>query len=389
VPRLTPGTRLGVALGALALLLAGLVGLGVRAYDGNVSALLHLYRPAVEPFDVPPGLVLYEDGGYDGMKVWLVARGLPRVLGVGGEGEGPLFAETYRYQRVLLPALGLLVAGGDEDRLPAALLAINVVAVLATFALFVVATGRWSLHALALATNPAALLGVVYVLTEPLAILCTTAFLVVWRRGGERVSAAAAIPLALALLARETTLFVTLPLAAFLALRRQWRDVAFTLASTLPFAAWSAFLAFRFAEVSLEGSTRMVNLPLSGSLALLADLANGVTVYGLSALAFLVLVALPVLVFTVSRVLREGAGAGATTVMLASLVGLLFCLDAHIWSVLTAVGRVVPSLYPVFAFAALEKDGPLERAASAGMILVGVVGAVGVALTVHPFTISR
>lgn len=383
---MTLGTRLGVALGALALLLAGLVGLGVRAYDGNVSALLHLYRPAVEPFDVPPGLVLYEDGGYDGMKVWLVARGLPRVLGV--EGEGPLFAETYRYQRVLLPALGMFVAGGDDDRLPAALLAINVVAVLATFALFVVATGRWSLHALALATNPAALLGVVYVLTEPLAILCTTAFLVVWRRGGERVSAAAAIPLALALLARETTLFVTLPLAVLLASRRQWRDVALTLASTLPFAAWSAFLAFRFAEVSLEGSTRMVNLPLSGSLALLADLANGVTVYGLSALAFLVLVALPVLVFTVSRVLREGTGAGALTVMLASLVGLLFCLDAHIWSVLTAVGRVVPSLYPVFAFAALEKDGPLERAASAGMILVGVVGAVGVALTVHPFTIS-
>lgn len=387
MPHLTPGTRLGVALGALALLLAGLVGLGVRAYDGNVSALLHLYRPAVEPFEVPPGLVLYEDGGYDGMKVWLVARGLPRVLG--GEGEGPLFAETYRYQRVLLPALGLLVAGGDDDRLPAALLAINVVAVLATFALFVVATGRWSLHALALATNPAALIGVVYVLTEPLAILCTTAFLVDWRRRGERVSTSSAVLLALALLARETTLFVTLPLAVLLASRRRWRDVALTLASTLPFAAWSAFLAFRFAEVPLEGSSRMVNLPLSGALALLVDLANGVTVYGLSALAFLVLVALPVLVFTVSRVLREGAGAGATTVMLASLVGLLFCLDAHIWSVLTAVGRVVPSLYPVFAFAALEKDGPLERAASAGMILVGLVGTVGVALTAHPFTISR
>jgi hypothetical protein len=387
VSRLTLRVRLGLALGAVGLLLVGLVGLGVRAYDGNVSALLHLHRPAVEAFDVPPGLVLHEDGGYDGMKVWLVARSLPRLFGA--DGDGPLFAETYRYQRVLLPALGMFVAAGDERRLPAALLAINVGAVLATLALFVLATGRVDVHALALAVNPAALIGVVYVLTEPLAILCTTAFLVVYRRGGERVSTMAAILLSLALLARETMLFITLPLAALLAWRRQWQDAVLALASTLPFIAWSVFLSLRFAEVPLGGSAGMVNLPFSGPLALLVDLASGVTLYGLSALAFLVLVALPLLAFTASRVVREGAGAGSSTVMLASLVGLLFCLDGHIWSVLTAVGRVVPSLYPVFAFVALEKDGPLERAASAGMILVGVVGAVGIALVAHPFTISR
>jgi len=50
---------------------------------------------------------------------------------------------------------------------------------------------------------------------------------------------------------------------------------------------------------------------------------------------------------------------------------------------------VVPSLYPVFAFAG-TREGRLRRARGfAGMILVGVVGAVGVALTAQPFTISR
>jgi len=77
------------------------------------------------------------------------------------------------------------------------------------------ASTRWPL-----VTNPAALIGVLYVLTEPLAILCTTAFLVDWRRRDERVATWTAILLALALLARETTLFVHASSRAVLALRR-------------------------------------------------------------------------------------------------------------------------------------------------------------------------
>ncbi|MBI5503412.1 MAG: hypothetical protein HY899_01315 [Deltaproteobacteria bacterium] len=377
-----------VSLLGAALALATLAGLGVRGYGGNVSALLHVYRPFGEQFAMPPGTVLYEDGGYDGMHYYQVARSLPALVGAHATGEVPLFDETYRYQRILLPAAAFVAAAGSEERLPAAILLINVVAIVATMALFIRATGAVSVHAFALVANPAALIGVLYSLSEPLALLCTTAFLATVLRGKGTLTPAGALLLALALLARETTLLVTLPLAALFVCRCQWRDAALALASLIPAALWQGFLLLRFGSLALERSARTLALPLSGPAALVLDTLREPTLYGLSALAFLLLIALPIALIAIERCFREWRSPSVTTVLLASLTLSLFCLHPEIWSVITAVGRVVPALYPVFAFAAAQSDTPRDRAASAAMIVVSGVAAVGVALVRHPFTLS-
>lgn len=374
-------------------LVALVIALGVRPYGGNLTALLRADRDFAETYRFPPGIVLFE-GGYDGMLFYQVARDLPRVIADGADaatGESdraPIFDESYRYQRVLLPVLALALSGGDESRLPLAMIAVDAASLMAALLLFTAATGGLTVHGLALAANTAALTGLLYCVAEPLSILLATASLLLWRRRGERVTGGVAVLLALAQLARETAMLVALPLAAASLLARRWKDAAYATAALAPAAAWNRFLGLRFGSDPLERSGVSIDFSFAGLRALFADLAGGPSIYGLSAFAFLVAVALPMLLYCARRAREEGMRPGALNLMLGAHLAVLFLLNQYIWDALTGVGRVLPSLYVVYAMMAAPRDGAFERALSLAIAAIGVVGTVGVALIAHSYSVS-
>ena len=60
--------------------LFALILLTISRFDWNVSALLHVSRDFGQVYSVPPGTVLYEDGGYDGMLYYQISRDIPEIF---------------------------------------------------------------------------------------------------------------------------------------------------------------------------------------------------------------------------------------------------------------------------------------------------------------------
>src|SRR3989344_4479033 len=141
-------TLLGITLVLIALVL-----LAISRYDWNVSALLHVSRDFGGTYDVPEGTVLYEDGGYDGMLYYQLARDIPEILG----GGALAYDNAYRAQRVLFPLFGFLLSFGKDVLLPYALLIINITSVLGALALAFAYERKVSMSALSIVLNPAAL----------------------------------------------------------------------------------------------------------------------------------------------------------------------------------------------------------------------------------------
>lgn len=382
---MTGGRRL---VAGTAIFLVLLVWLAIRPYGGNISALLRIESRYAAQYDLPHGLVLFEDSGYDGMLYHQMAREIPAMLR--GEAPVPLRGQArpdraYRWQRVLLPLTAWAVTAGHTEALPWAFAWIDIAAVLAALALLVSMTGKAGVHALSLALNPAALIGILFSLTEPLSLLLATAFLWLWKRQGERVTAAQVVVLGLGIFAREVNVFLVAALVLYLASRRRWGEAAASAAAVLPFAAWQVALWMRFGALPLAGNP-VFGLPFAGCAQMLRGLSAG-DMHGLSAAAFLLCFAAPLLVLVVAT-LASDRRPRLPTFALACFTLTLFCLNAEMWEAITAIGRVLPALYPVYALAASDHDTPAWKALSTSLCAVSVVGAVGVALTLHPFVLS-
>ncbi len=378
-----------LSFGIVALGLVGLMLLNISRFDWNASALLHVSREFGEAYSVPEGTVLYEDGGYDGMLYMQIARDIPEIfLGA------PTYDHAYRWQRILLPALASLLSMGNDSALPFVILGVNVASVLGALFLFLALAGKPNIHAFTLVGNPAALVGILFSLTEPLALFFTMLFLFFWKKSGERVTWGGAPALALALLARETTVLLTIPLL-FLPFQysaeywnKRFRNIFLLCLSFLPFALWMLFLTNHFDTFPWETNEGMLALPFSGILSLLQHTAASPNAYVLSSAAFFLLFFLPLIAALVSECLRAPQRGAPTTMILGTILAFFLFLDAHIWNVLTSVGRVIPALYPIYALWALEHDSRKTRSLSAALILVSTTVAIGIALSPHPFTIA-
>ncbi len=173
--------------------------------------------------------------GYDGQFFLFVA------LDPGGA-EPYVDEPAYRYSRILYPLAARLIAGGQNDLIPFALLLVNLVAVGAgTLAVALILQGRglspWygALYGL----YPGLFVGVSTDLAEPLAYALTAVGLLAFERGHLPASA---LLFALAGLSRETTLLFPLGLAAWLALRRRFRAAALLALTVVPYLALRAGL---------------------------------------------------------------------------------------------------------------------------------------------------
>jgi hypothetical protein len=174
--------------------------------------------------------------GYDGQFAYYISRdpaGSPDCLDV----------PAYRMQRILLPALGRLLSLGQEALIPWAFVAINLIALVGSTALLeqlLVAehVSRW--FALSYGLYIGVFMAVRLSTTETLAYGLVIAG--IWCGQKDRLWAAA-VMLALAGLAKETTgLFTAGYLLYFVLHRRRWDALRMGVIVGVPFVAWQIAL---------------------------------------------------------------------------------------------------------------------------------------------------
>jgi hypothetical protein len=177
-----------------------------------------------------------DDEGYDGQFAYYIAR---------DPSDAPdcLDVPAYRYQRILLPALGRVLSLGQAPLIPWAFVLINLIALVGgTYLLEDLLTaehvGRW--YALSYGLFAGLVMAVRLSTSEPLAYGLVIAG--IWCGERERPWSAA-IMLALAGLAKETTGLFTAGYVLYWALNRRWGEaIRLAVIVGVPFAVWQIVL---------------------------------------------------------------------------------------------------------------------------------------------------
>ena len=174
--------------------------------------------------------------GYDGQFAYYIARDPARS-------PDCLDAPAYRLQRILLPALGRALSLGYAPLLPWVFVGANLIALVSSTALLEdllrqARVSRW--YALTYGLFPGVFMAVRLSTTEALAYGLVVGAL--WLAKRERWMGTA-ILLALAALAKETTLLCAAGVVLFLLRERRWRSAALlTAIVAAPFFAWQIAL---------------------------------------------------------------------------------------------------------------------------------------------------
>lgn len=236
--------------------------------------------------------------GYDGQFVYYIARDPSTAASlIANGGDEP----AYRFQRILLPTLGMVLSFGQEDLIPWALLIVNLVALAIGTALLETLlrrrnVSRWYAlgYALSLGVFGTVRLSLPETLAYTLALgAMTLAFDT--EQANTSVGAQRAAPLhntylwgallfALAALAKETTLIFAAVCGLHLLLSRQWRTAAaFGLIVLTPFVLWQYILYDRLGEFGVGSggalATSFEIIPLWGVFRILFE--GGLAVSGI------------------------------------------------------------------------------------------------------------
>lgn len=209
--------------------------------------------------------------GYDGQFVYYIALDAATadtLIAQGGD------VPAYRYQRVLLPALGAALSFGNDDWLPWSLLLVSLVALAAGTAtletlLLRFGVSRW--YALAWAGSLAALGTVRLTLPETLAYALALGATLMALQDRWLL---AAVLIALAALARETTLLFGAAIGFHLLFvqRRMVIALLFGVVALTPFVLWQFFLYDRLGAIGVgsggAGATDFTPIPFGGVLAI-------------------------------------------------------------------------------------------------------------------------
>jgi hypothetical protein len=200
--------------------------------------------------------------GYDGQFVYYIARDSSTAAQY-------LDVPAYRFQRILLPIAGRLLAFGQESLLPWSFLFINLLAVaVGTWLLEQLLVGykvsRW--YALTYGLSIGILGSVRLSLSEPLAYGLVIGG--VWLAGRDRWWFSACL-FALAALAKETTLFFVGGFILYLLFQRQFlKAISLGAIAVLPFALWQLILRAHFGEFGIGSGGAMATsfefIPFAG-----------------------------------------------------------------------------------------------------------------------------
>jgi hypothetical protein len=207
--------------------------------------------------------------GYDGQFVYYIAHDPNNAAAF-------LDVPAYRFQRILLPALGRALALGQEALIPWTLLLINVVSL---------AAGTWLLEQLLIQHKVSRWYALTYGLTvgifasvrlslsEPLAYALVLGGIALANRDKWLLSA---VVFALAAVAKETTLFFVVGYGLYLLMLRRWRTaLLFGTIALLPIAIWQLVLRNSLGTFGIGSggalATSFEMIPFAGVARILTD----------------------------------------------------------------------------------------------------------------------
>jgi hypothetical protein len=237
-----------------------LLRLGLAA-GGYITRFVRAARPYAHRNGVPPGLLVFPGNGYDGQFYYRLAldpANLHRTA------FGITMDAPFRVQRIGYPALAWLVSAGQHAWVPAALVAVNVLALAAVgLAGGTLArdAGRHALWGLLLAGYFGFFMSAGNDLTEPVAAACLLGGIIACRRGRPVLAGAA---FGYGALTRETVLIVPLALGLTRLISQARRAARADLAWAVPvvmFAAWQLVLRLATGSVILMDSAASNSSP--------------------------------------------------------------------------------------------------------------------------------
>lgn len=322
--------------------------------SGDISAFVHAAPPWVDPAAAPAGLRV-GTAPYDGAFYYRLALD-PFTDRVTDHGI-TLFRPAYVQQRIGYPVLAWAVSGGDPQRVPAALVLVNVAGMAALGGLgglLARSAGQHALWGTLFPLYPGTVMTIGDDLTEIVAAAALLAGLLLLRRGRPL---AAGVALSLAALTRETTILAALA-AALIAARASPRSVRSWLPLLAPaavLALWQAVLIARWHAVPAAAGAGSLAAPLVG---LLAALYFDPQRYGPRELAsWAAMMAFVVVLVAVGLRSLRGARPHERLAWWAFLA-LATILEANVW----ANGAIVRTLMELGMLTALLSLGASSRA---------------------------
>lgn len=251
----------------------------IRHYDYNLSSLVGIWEGFrdLNPDYIPPGFVVFREGGYDGQFFFMLAQYLYHYDSLPFPVLDSFF---FRFHRLGLSLLtGSLAKILGIEHYPAITLLVLVGFHLLSFRVL-----HNALHpenrilSLFFLFSPYSLLGIQLLVSDPLLVslsmIACYALFIFHRNLGFSLGLSsflnalvAIISASLALLVRETSLFVFLPLLVFLLVQKQYRTAALLLPA---FLSYTVFLAIsQYIPVTEPGTNPlkfldMIDWPLLG-----------------------------------------------------------------------------------------------------------------------------
>jgi hypothetical protein len=233
----------------------------LNRYGGNWSgfAVIGDRFPAPDIYG-PDTLILPKSFGYDG-QFFLLAANDPFLR---GEAHKYMDVAAYRYQRIMYPWLARLMAGGDHQKIPRALVLINLLAVVAGtmfVGLLCARNGASPLWSLFYGCLSGLLIAMLRDLAEPVAM----AFLAggFWLYDARRYWLCTLI-MAAALLSKEICAIALLAMALHALSRQRWQAVIALILAGLPLALWWAYIYHRLGVLPMQGGESNFGMPFVG-----------------------------------------------------------------------------------------------------------------------------
>jgi hypothetical protein len=340
-------------------------------YGGNWTAL-YLIGPRTP---VPPSIpaerlyIFPNNTGYDGQSYHVIAhdpwlrRSTPAQVEI----------ETFRYARILVPALAWMIALGQDRWIDPAYYAVILVFVFLGVYWTAVYAQRASLNfawGFAFLLSPATLTSLDRMTVDiALVALCVAFVLNVGsgtRSNGDGARWKITLVLACALLTRETAWILFAAYEIFLLVRRRFNDAWFTSAAAIPAVAWQFYIAARAGDVAIppgaigwipgaglfDRLTHPAVYDLSPSV---AHLAVAFDYLALAGVALAVAIAIRIFVAVVSR--QEPATSPAYAIFGFALIA-VFLVPGGGWDDAYAFGRILAPLLVLIAMYPVASRAP-------------------------------
>lgn len=355
-------------------------------YNMKPSALFHLGAIQERSRPLPDGFVVLDVPSYDGAQYYSIARNMPVIVHPSRWNQLPHLQPTsYAYQRFLLPLSAWTLALGHTTWLPFTFVLINIASLIAAAWIFWRST-KSSLGTLALVLSPAAMVGLHFMIAEPLTILLITTFLTRFIRNNEKLAWLDVVLLALLPLSREVNILFCGLVWLYLLWRRNWQDAKWAMAPFVTFFALHLWIYHVFEEFPFLMSADKRTLPFEAMFTLIFG-GYGFNRLTLTSIPLAVLVVIPALIWTGTLIVKNK---DRSFIAIGSFIFLLLMttMPDHIWGSITSIGRVITPVYPLLILTAIKHKSRMAIWLPAAILIIGLGAGFSLASVIHPFHLA-